>query len=90
MDQDAYHLKQSGESSRKKSGRSPHADASKYLEISSRSDESVLEGIRIGARIRSVDGKQGVVADVEVLRRYAEVQYYFRLERRAGTILVIK
>lgn len=62
----------------------------RYTEVSEHSGTDLLDGIRVGDRIRSMDGKQGTVADIEVLRRYAEVQYYFRLEKSMGTILVIK
>jgi hypothetical protein len=68
----------------------PRMSTGKYTEVSEHSGSELLDQIRVGDRISSPDGKWGIVADIEVLRRHGEVLYYFRLEKSAGMILVIK
>jgi len=49
-----------------------------------------LEKIKIGDIIESDCGKSGKVVGIEILEYPREKQFYFKLENKNGTILIIK
>ena len=60
------------------------------IEISILSPVNVLENIAIGDQIMDQHGKNGEVAEIEIMRYRRETHYYFKLKARCGTILVIR
>ncbi|QNN40180.1 hypothetical protein [Pedobacter roseus] len=58
-------------------------------QLTKNSTKEELESIRKGDTIKDDTGKQGEVAQIEILTRRQEKQYYYKL-KNDGTILVIK
>lgn len=65
-------------------------NVSKIIEVDKNTEITTLEKIRIGHLLRSRDGREGIVDDIEICVRNNETQYYFRLAKKAGTILIIR
>jgi len=57
--------------------------------LNKNSSKEDLENIKTGDTVKDDTGKQGEVANIEILNRRFEKQYYYKL-KNDGTILVIK
>jgi len=57
--------------------------------LTKNSSKEDLENIKTGDTVKDDTGKQGEVANIEILNRRFEKQYYYKL-KNDGTILVIK
>ncbi|AZI27583.1 MAG: hypothetical protein EOO44_18640 [Flavobacterium sp.] len=57
--------------------------------VNKKSSTKELNEVKEGDIIKDDTGKKGEVADIEILNRKKETQYYYKI-KNDGTILVIK
>ncbi|MDQ1142646.1 hypothetical protein [Pedobacter agri] len=62
----------------------------KVVRIGRHSTLSDLANIKLGTYIKNDEGLKGKVLQIDIVEVRYERHYYFRLEKGAGTILIIK